>query len=54
MKTQLHININGETFGINYEPAESSTGLFGGNSNWRGPFEPYELNLFINSLREIS
>jgi len=22
---------------INYEPAESQTGLFGGNSNWRGP-----------------
>lgn len=25
------------TFTINYEPAESSTGAFGGNSNWRGP-----------------
>jgi hypothetical protein len=22
---------------VDYEPAESSTGLFGGNSNWRGP-----------------
>ncbi|MEQ9619605.1 MAG: glucosidase [Deltaproteobacteria bacterium] len=22
---------------VNYEPAESSSGLFGGNSNWRGP-----------------
>ena len=22
---------------MDYEPAESSTGLFGGNSNWRGP-----------------
>src|SRR5476651_253964 len=22
---------------IDYEPAESTTGLFGGNSNWRGP-----------------
>jgi hypothetical protein len=26
-----------ETFGINYQPAESQSGLFGGNSNWRGP-----------------
>ena len=25
------------TFTVNYEPAESSTGAFGGNSNWRGP-----------------
>jgi len=31
------ININGKKYGINYEPAESTTGLFGGNSNWRGP-----------------
>ncbi len=22
---------------IDYEPAESTTGMFGGNSNWRGP-----------------
>jgi hypothetical protein len=22
---------------VNYEPSESTTGLFGGNSNWRGP-----------------
>src|SRR5690606_30559036 len=27
----------GQTFSINYHPAESQTGLFGGNSNWRGP-----------------
>jgi hypothetical protein len=31
------ININGQEFGIDYEPAESTTGAFGGNSNWRGP-----------------
>src|SRR5207253_2872637 len=24
-------------YGVRYEPAESSSGLFGGNSNWRGP-----------------
>ena len=27
----------GNTFSIDYQPAESQTGLFGGNSNWRGP-----------------
>jgi hypothetical protein len=26
-----------QTYSIAYEPAESSSGLFGGNSNWRGP-----------------
>ncbi len=25
------------TFAVDYEPAEAKTGLFGGNSNWRGP-----------------
>ena len=24
-------------YSVDYEPAESTTGLFGGNSNWRGP-----------------
>jgi len=28
---------NGEQYRVDYEPAESTTGLFGGNSNWRGP-----------------
>jgi len=28
---------NGKQYRVEYEPAESSTGLFGGNSNWRGP-----------------
>jgi hypothetical protein len=28
---------DGHAFGVGYEPAESSTGTFGGNSNWRGP-----------------
>jgi hypothetical protein len=27
----------GATYTVAYEPAESSTGMFGGNSNWRGP-----------------
>ena len=30
-------DVNGETYRIDYEPAESTTTLFGGNSNWRGP-----------------
>ncbi|MGH2645591.1 MAG: MGH1-like glycoside hydrolase domain-containing protein, partial [Chitinophagaceae bacterium] len=31
------LNIGGQHFGLNYQPAESTTFLFGGNSNWRGP-----------------
>jgi len=27
----------GTEYSVHYEPAESSSGLFGGNSNWRGP-----------------
>ena len=31
------ITVDGVTATVDYEPAESTTGLFGGNSNWRGP-----------------
>jgi hypothetical protein len=31
------VNINGEEFGLDYQPAEGTSALFGGNSNWRGP-----------------
>lgn len=30
-------NLNGEEYRVDYVPGESSTSLFGGNSNWRGP-----------------
>ena len=29
--------VSGQTFSVSYLPAESNTGMFGGNSNWRGP-----------------
>jgi hypothetical protein len=35
--TPFTTTIDGQTFSIDYEPGESRTGLFGGNSNWRGP-----------------
>ena len=30
-------DISGQEYRVNYLPAESDTGMFGGNSNWRGP-----------------
>ncbi|WP_091547926.1 glucosidase [Modestobacter sp. DSM 44400] len=34
---QVFANVGGRDASIEYEPGESRTGLFGGNSNWRGP-----------------
>ncbi len=31
------LHVEGREHRVDYEPAESSSGLFGGNSNWRGP-----------------
>ncbi|XP_071946458.1 uncharacterized protein [Antedon mediterranea] len=31
------VNVGGEEYKVDYVPGESSTYLFGGNSNWRGP-----------------
>jgi hypothetical protein len=30
-------HVRGQEFRVDYLPAESNTGMFGGNSNWRGP-----------------
>ncbi len=31
------VHVQGQEYRVNYLPAESDTGMFGGNSNWRGP-----------------
>ncbi|SEL21935.1 Glycosyl hydrolase family 63 C-terminal domain-containing protein [Maribacter orientalis] len=46
------IHIDGVEYSINYEPAESTVSLFGGNSNWRGPIWMPMNYLFIKALRE--
>jgi hypothetical protein len=44
---------NGTRFRVDYEPAESTSGLFGGNSNWRGPVW-FPVNfLLIESLQRF-
>ena len=30
-------SVHGEEYRVDYQPAESNSGMFGGNSNWRGP-----------------
>jgi hypothetical protein len=46
-------HVNGSTFSVGYAPAESTTGLFGGNSNWRGPVW-FPVNfLIIESLQKF-
>ena len=38
---------------VDYEPGESTSGLFGGNSNWRGPVWFPVNYLFIESLLQL-
>ncbi len=36
-KNPFVLHVNGQEYRVGYLPAESDTGMFGGNSNWRGP-----------------
>ncbi len=47
------LHVNGTEHRVDYQPAESSTSLFGGNSNWRGPIW-FPLNfLLVESLQKF-
>ncbi len=47
------LSLNGDEHRVDYEPGESTTPLFGGNSNWRGPVW-FPLNfLIIESLQRF-
>ena len=49
----FQIQVAGQNYRVDYEPAESTTGMFGGNSNWRGPVW-FPINyLLIESLEQF-
>jgi hypothetical protein len=47
------LTVDGQEYRVDYEPAESRTGLFGGNSNWRGPVWFPVNYLLIESLQRF-
>jgi hypothetical protein len=47
------VTLEGAVYRVEYEPAESRTGLFGGNSNWRGPVWMPVNYLVIESLQRL-
>jgi hypothetical protein len=47
----LDMQIDGQSLRLDYEPAESTTGVFGGNSNWRGPVWFPPNFLLVEALR---
>ncbi|HME13627.1 MAG TPA: hypothetical protein VKF79_12230 [Candidatus Acidoferrum sp.] len=47
------VEVNDHVSRVDYEPAESSTGIFGGNSNWRGPVWFPVNYLLVESLQKF-
>ena len=49
----FELHVNQDVYRVSYEPAESTTYLFGGNSNWRGPIWFPVNYLLIESLQKF-
>ncbi|KAI5480730.1 hypothetical protein MNV49_007657 [Pseudohyphozyma bogoriensis] len=47
------MDVNGEEFSVHYWPGDSLSGMFGGNSNWRGPIWLATTFLLIESLQRF-
>jgi hypothetical protein len=48
------VHLAGSDFTVGYEPGESTSGLFGGNSNWRGPIWLPVNYILIDALRRYA
>ncbi|MDB5016493.1 MAG: glucosidase [Mucilaginibacter sp.] len=53
LNNPYQVKVDGMEFSIKYTPAESDSGLFGGNSNWRGPIWMPMNFLLIESLQKF-
>ena len=49
-KNPYSMEVNGQNFSVGYVPGDSDSGLFGGNSNWRGPIWIAVNFLLVESL----
>lgn len=49
-----NVSIDGQAFGLDYQPGEGTSSLFGGNSNWRGPVWMPMNYLLVNALHVYS
>jgi hypothetical protein len=49
----FELDVHGQPFSVKYLPAESDSGVFGGNSNWRGPIWMPANYLIIEALQRF-
>jgi hypothetical protein len=48
-------NVGGQEYGVGYVPGDSDSGMFGGNSNWRGPiWMPMQLMLILALVNQYA
>ena len=52
-RSPYEFDYNGAQYGVRYLPGESDGGLFGGNSNWRGPIWMPVNYLLVENLRRF-
>jgi hypothetical protein len=48
------LDVDGTRSSVDYEPGESQSGLYGGNSNWRGPIWMPVNHLVVEALRKFA